>query len=70
MNFSTKTSLDENVTISATLTQDFAGESGVLIQPNTATVLFIQGGSLLCHTEHQSPLVKVCNHAKQFPIPT
>ena len=46
MNFSTKTSLDENVTISATLTQVFAGESGVLIQPNTI-IITIQGGSLL-----------------------
>ena len=39
MNFSTNIRLDENVTISATLTQVFAGESDVVVQPNTTTIL-------------------------------
>ena len=39
VNFSTNIHLEENVTISATLTLVFAGESDVVIQPNTTTIL-------------------------------
>ena len=44
VNFSSNTRLDEDLTIPITITQLFAGESGALIQPDTATLL-VKGGS-------------------------